>query len=210
MYQYWLQIILTKLKMGNKIQIDKTDMLFRKVSLQDDEEAFRILFYDFFAPLCVFAHRYLEEMETCEDIVQETFYRIWKNRKDLDIQISARNFLITSVRNACLDLIRKQEIEKRWIEKRLEEDTEEEYEDLYTTQELELLLNQALDKLPEQVASTFRMNRFGGKTYMEIAEEKQISVKTVEAYMTRALKFLRIELKDYLPILLILYPHWLG
>lgn len=210
MCQYWLQIILTKLKMGNKIQIDKTDMLFRKVSLQDDEEAFRILFYDFFAPLCVFAHRYLEEMETCEDIVQETFYRIWKNRKDLDIQISARNFLITSVRNACLDLIRKQEIEKRWIEKRLEEDTEEEYEDLYTTQELELLLNQALDKLPEQVASTFRMNRFGGKTYMEIAEEKQISVKTVEAYMTRALKFLRIELKDYLPILLILYPHWLG
>lgn len=196
--------------MGNKIQIDKTDMLFRKVSLQDDEEAFRILFYDFFAPLCVFAHRYLEEMETCEDIVQETFYRIWKNRKDLDIQISARNFLITSVRNTCLDLIRKQEIEKRWIEKRLEEDTEEEYEDLYTTQELESLLNQALDKLPEQIASTFRMNRFDGKTYVEIAEEKQISVKTVEAYMTRALKFLRIELKDYLPILLILYPHWLG
>lgn len=203
-------IVLTKLKMGNKIQIDKTDMLFRKVSLQDDEEAFRILFYDFFAPLCVFAHRYLEEMETCEDIVQETFYRIWKNRKDLDIQISARNFLITSVRNACLDLIRKQEIEKRWIEKRLEKDTEEEYEDLYTTQELESLLNQALNKLPEQIASTFRMNRFGGKTYVEIAEEKQISVKTVEAYMTRALKFLRIELKDYLPILLILYPHWLG
>lgn len=196
--------------MGNKIQIDKTDMLFRKVSLQDDEEAFRILFYDFFAPLCVFAHRYLEEMETCEDIVQETFYRIWKNRKELDIQTSARNFLITSVRNACLDLIRKQEIEKRWIEKRLEEDTEEEYEDLYTTQELESLLNQALDKLPEQIASTFRMNRFDGKTYVEIAEEKQISVKTVEAYMTRALKFLRIELKDYLPILLFLYPHWLG
>ena len=203
-------IVLAKLKMGNKIQIDKTDMLFRKVSLQDDEDAFRILFYDFFAPLCVFAHRYLEEMEMCEDIVQETFYRIWKNRKDLDIQISARNFLITSVRNACLDLIRKQEIEKRWIEKRLEEDTEEEYEDLYTTQELESLLNQALDKLPEQIASTFRMNRFDGKTYVEIAEEKQISVKTVEAYMTRALKFLRIELKDYLPILLILYPHWLG
>ena len=152
----------------------------------------------------------LGDRDLAQDIVQETFYRIWKNRKDLDIQISARNFLITSVRNACLDLIRKQEIEKRWIEKRLEEDTEEEYEDLYTTQELESLLNQALDKLPEQIASTFRMNRFDGKTYVEIAEEKQISVKTVEAYMTRTLKFLRIELKDYLPILLILYPHWLG
>ena len=67
--------------MGNKIQIDKTDMLFRKVSLQDDEEAFRILFYDFFAPLCVFAHRYLEEMEACEDIVQETFIAFGKTGK---------------------------------------------------------------------------------------------------------------------------------
>lgn len=195
--------------MGNKGQTDNADMLFRKVSLQDDEEAFRRLFYDFFAPLCVFAHRYIEEMEACEDIVQETFYRIWKNRKELDIQVSARNFLMTSVRNACLDLIRRQEIEKRWIEKRLKEETEE-YEDLYTVQELESSLDQALAKLPEPVASAFRMNRFEGKTYAEIAEERQISVKTVEAYISRALKFLRVELKDFLPVLLVLCFHWLG
>ena len=75
-------------------------------------------------------------------------------------------------------------------------------EDLYTTEELENLINEALDKLPEQIASTFRMNRFEGKTYNEIAVEKGISVKTVEAYMTKALKFLRCELKDYLPLLI--------
>lgn len=73
------------------------------------------------------------------------------------------------------------------------------YSDLYTTVELEYLLNQALDKLPEQISSTFRSNRFDGKTYTEIAEEKNISVKTVESYMTKALKHLRVELKDYLP-----------
>ena len=70
------------------------------------------------------------------------------------------------------------------IEKRLEEDTEEEYEDLYTTQELESLLNQALDKLPEQIASTFRMNRFDGKTYVEIAEEKHFRKNSRSLYDT--------------------------
>ncbi len=92
----------------------------------------------------------------------------------------------------------------------MEDESEEDDEDLYTTQELESLLNQALDKLPEQIASTFRMNRFEGKTYAEIAQEKQISVKTVERYMSQALKLLRIELKDYLPALLILWPNLLG
>ena len=89
--------------MEDKLQNDNTDKLFRMVSLQDDEEAFRSLFYNFFAPLCVFANKYIEDIESCEDIVQETFYRIWKNRKELHIQTSARNFLITSVRNACFE-----------------------------------------------------------------------------------------------------------
>ena len=164
------------------IKADRTDELFRRISFSDDEEAFRLLFYDFFSPLCVFAYRYVEDKATCEDIVQDTFFRIWKNRKSLDIHVSARNFLLTTVRNSCLDWLRKQAVEKRWEEKFME-----------------YLLNQALDKLPEQISSTFRSNRFDGKTYTEIAEEKNISVKTVESYMTKALKHLRVELKDYLP-----------
>lgn len=180
------------------IKADRTDELFRRISFSDDEEAFRLLFYDFFSPLCVFAYRYVEEKATCEDIVQDTFFRIWKNRKSLDIHVSARNFLLTTVRNSCLDWLRKQAVEKRWEEKFMEE-PEEDTSDLYTTVELEYLLNQALDKLPEQISSTFRSNRFDGKTYTEIAEEKNISVKTVESYMTKALKHLRVELKDYLP-----------
>lgn len=68
--------------MEDKLQNDNTDKLFRMVSLQDDEEAFRSLFYNFFAPLCVFANKYIEDIESCEDIVQETFYRIWKTEKN--------------------------------------------------------------------------------------------------------------------------------
>lgn len=188
----------------NKIQVESADILFHRISFQDDEKAFRALFYDYFAPLCVFAHRYVEEMDSCEDIVQEVFFRVWKNRKELFIETSARNFLVTSVRNACLDFLRKKDVEKRWMEDSLENEEAFCY-DLYTTVELERLLNEALDKLPELVASTFRMNRFEGKTYAEIAEAKQLSVKTIEAYMTKALKFLRIELKDYLPLLALFF-----
>lgn len=180
---------------------DRIDEWMRKVIVNDDDDAFSQLFFDLFAPLCAFAHRYIEEKEACEDIVQEVFFRIWKNRRHLEIQISARNFLITSVRNSCLDLLRRKDTERHWIQ---QVEKEEEYiTDLYTTLELEQLLNDALSKLPEAVASTFRSNRFEGKTYAEIAKEKQISVKTVEAYMTKALKFLRIELKDYLPLLIV-------
>ena len=79
----------------NMQKIDLVDELMRKVIFRDDEEAFCQLFYDLFPPLCAFAHRYVEEKETCEDIVQEVFFRIWKNRRHIDIQVSARNFLIT-------------------------------------------------------------------------------------------------------------------
>lgn len=178
-------------------KIDKTDEQIRRISFSDDEDAFRMLFYDFFSPLCVFAYRYVEDQATCEDLVQDTFFRIWKNRKSLDIHVSARSFMLTAVRNNCLDWLRKQAVEKRWEEK-FREEPQEETSDLYTTVELEYLLNQALDKLPEQISSTFRSNRFEGKTYPEIAAEKNISVKTVEAYMSKALKLLRVELRDYL------------
>ena len=178
------------------------DYLIIRISVNDDEEAFRKLFYDFFSPLCVFAQRYIDCKETCEDIVQETFYKIWKNRKYLDIKTSGRNFLVTIVRNNCLDYLRHKSTEANYIEQKLVNMREDYDEDLYTTEELENLINEALDKLPEQIASTFRMNRFEGKTYNEIAVEKGISVKTVEAYMTKALKFLRCELKDYLPLLI--------
>ncbi len=183
------------------IHVTKEDLLWKKISYQDDEGAFRSLFYDYFAPLCVFSQRFIEAPETCEDIVQEFFYKLWVRRKEIAVQTSVRNFLLTSVRNACLDYLRKQEVERKWVEKHLEEEVEEEEYDLYTTVELEQLLENALAKLSEPVVSTFRMNRFEGKTYAEIAQQKGVSVKTVEAYMTRALKFLRVELKDYLPFL---------
>lgn len=181
------------------------DDLFWRIAVKDDEMAFRSLFDQFFSPLCVFAHRYVECWETCEDIVQEVFFKIWKNRKEIEISTSSRNFLITSVRNSCVDYLRKQETELNWQQKESQNTPSHcTTEELYSTLELERLLTDALAKLPDKIRTVFEESRFKDMTYTEIATEHNISVKTVEAYMTKALKHLRVELKDYLPLLLLL------
>ena len=179
------------------------DQLLWKVAVNDDEKAFQTLFFDFFSPLCVFAHKFIDSWEACEDVVQDTFLKIWQNRKSLEIKTSARNFLLTSVRNASIDYLRKKKLEMQWKEKELQNCLSYELNDLYSCTELERMLNTALEKLPDNIREVFEMNRFEGKTYKEIAEEKAISIKTVEAQMSKALKTLRMELNDYLPFLLL-------
>ena len=195
---------LDKMKEKEK-EISSIDSLFWRIAIKDDEIAFRTLFFQFFSPLCVFAHRYIDRWETCEDIVQETFFKIWKNRKNIEINTSSRNFLITSVKNTCIDFLRKQETEQNWQQKEIENNTSWYTSgDIYSTIELEQMLSAALAKLPDNIRIVFEKNRFEGMTYTEIAAEHNISVKTVEAYMTKALKHLRVELKDYLPLMLLL------
>ncbi|MDR2917117.1 MAG: RNA polymerase sigma-70 factor [Tannerella sp.] len=182
---------------------DNIDQLFLKIALKNDESAFQILFLEFFSSLCVFAHRYIESWEACEDIVQDTFFKIWKNRKDIDVNTSGRNFLITCVRNNCIDYLRRKDLEALWQQKEALSHPAFVSEDVYSTRELEEMLNASLLRLPENIRYVFEQNRFEGKTYMEIATEQNISVKTVEAYMTKALKQLRVDLKDFLPLMLL-------
>lgn len=180
------------------------DSLFWRIALNDDKEAFRKLFTDFFAPLCVYAHRFVEDLSISEDLVQDVFFNLWKNRKSLEIRTSTRNFLVTNVKNSCIDYLRRKEVEARYTAAQSQNsDSMYDTEDLYIISELEENINKALAKLPDKIRIVFEMNRFQDLTYAEIAQQKEISVKTVEAYMTKALKHLREELKDYLPFILL-------
>ena len=171
-----------------------------KVALHDDENAFRELFHLFFSSLCYFSFQYIPDKETCEDLVQDTFFKIWKNRKHIDITTSGRNFLITSVRNNCIDYIRKKELEETY--RRHQETTgateEISTENLYSAVELKELIDKAMEKLPPTIREVFELNRFEGLTYSEIALKYNVSVKSIEAYMSKALRILRTQLKDYL------------
>ena len=168
--------------------------LFRKIAVHDSREAFKELFFEFYPALCIFAQCYVNDPETSEDIVQETFLKVWKNRKTIDIRLSFRNFLLTSVRNSCTDYLRKESITTK-----------------YTTDQVELpsvsMSPEDLEKLSSDVREVFEMNRFNGLTYREIATRLELSPKTIEARMSKALKTLRHELKDYFPLLLLLCTH---
>lgn len=179
------------------------DSLFRKTAFQDNQLAFQELFFEFYPALCVVAGRYVICEETVEDIVQETFFKIWKNRKKIDLNTSFRNFLITSLHNNCIDYIRKQNVVQRYKEKQtsLINNIAFSPEEVYTLKELELMINKALDKLSPKIREAFEMSRFKGMKYAEIANEMAVSQKTIEAHISKALSVLRAELKDYLPFL---------
>ena len=110
---------------------------------------------------------------------------------------SARNYLVTSVRNNCIDYLRKQELELAWKQWKIGKG-DEPSGDIYSIVELRTMLAEALDKLPENTRLIFEKNRFEGKKYAEIASSLSLSVKTVEAEMTKALRTLRDELEIYM------------
>ncbi len=184
------------------------ETLYLSIVLEDNHEAFKKLFYEFYPSLCVFAGRYISSSETCEDVVQDVFFNIWKNRKSLNIHSSFRNFLVTSVRNKCTDYLRKQSSHKRHMESYSLYSSSPSPDDIYTINELEGMLKIALDKLPPNVQTAFSMSRIQKMTYNEIAAEMDVSPKTVEGYISQALKLLREDLKDYL-LLGVIFTHLL-
>lgn len=185
--------------------IHNVNELFEKIVTQSDEVSFRTLFYLFFSPLCVFAHRYVSNWETCEDLVQEAFLRIWEKRESIRVEHSVRNLLLTTVKNQCIDYHRREEMKDRWRLEKLEYISEDTNEDAYSIVELRRLFADALKKMPDEIKDTFELSRFQGKKHTEIAEIQRVNLRVVEYRMAKALKLLKEELKDYLPYLIIIY-----
>lgn len=178
--------------------------------MNDDQEAFKKLFFNFYPSLCVFAQRYISSPEVCEDIVQEIFYNLWKNRKKIEVTSSFRNFLITSVKNGCTDYLRKKSVRQNYAKRQTAHEVMDTPEEIYTISELEVMLHASLEQLSPNVKRAFELSRFENMTYNKIAEKMNISPKTVEAYISKALSTLRTELKDYLPLLLLSCKLLLG
>jgi RNA polymerase sigma-70 factor (ECF subfamily) len=180
------------------------DDLIYKISLYNDESAFHELYIQFFTPLCVYAQRYIASQAACEDIVQTTFLKIWEDRHSYEVRVSGKNLLVTYVKNACIDYLRKRMNEQEYIKKTSQVANERcgDSEDIYSIRELEQMLSKALARLPGNVRRVFEKNRFEKKTYKEIAQEEKLSVKSIEKYMSKALKILHEALKNYLAILL--------
>lgn len=186
--------------------MDEEQLLLKQLQ-QGDEKAFSLLFRKYYKDLVMFAGSYLfEQQGVSEDIVQTVFVKVWENRKKLNYKTSFRSFLLTSVKNSCLDELRH---------KKVKEKHQQNYDMLDTVfsnstdqyvlySELKQHLDNALSQIPEKQRDVFEMNRFEGLKYKEIANILNISERTVEDRMAKTTKSLLHYLKDYLPFFVFL------
>ena len=169
------------------------------------EKAFRILYEKYAPALRYFAAKYVEEGEVIDDIVQDVFVCLWEKRVDFKTEETIKAFLYKAVKNSCLNFLKHQEYEWNYAEiiRKKTPVYETEADSVYTLDELYRMLYETLNKLPDNYRTVFIESFFKGKTHAEIAEELNLSVKSVNRYKQRTIELLRNELKDYLPLLLL-------
>ena len=172
-----------------------------------DKKAFEEIYNEFFGVHYHLCLQYLHDEKAAEEIVQDTFLKLWEIKETLNARINIRSFLYTITKNNCLNYLRNQKISMKHIENMKYLEMQFNYEALEKLgnyiqfEELRNKIEEALASLPEEVGETFRLSRFEELSYKEIAEKQNISIKTVEARISKALRILRIELKDFLPLI---------
>ncbi len=141
-----------------------------------------------------------------KEIVQVSFINLWEKRQSIDISKSVKSYLTTSIRNKCLNYLRdtKKFDTDIILSDVLFQEVNFEQGDKLIEKELNNKITKAIDELPEKCKEIFQLNRFENLKYKEIANKLDISVKTVETQMSKALKHLREKLKDYLVLLIAL------
>lgn len=168
--------------------------------LKDNGElAIKSLFENYYNYMCHAVYRIIPDSVLVEDIVQEVFHEIWRKRQTISIQTSLKAYLRRASINKALNHIRDQKIKFDDEEKISEADF---YTDTGGQQNMELdelktSISDAIESLPEKCRIIFSMSRFEEMTYQEIADSLQISVKTVENQISKALKIMRKLLQPY-------------
>jgi RNA polymerase sigma-70 factor (ECF subfamily) len=178
---------------------------------QGSESAIEMLFKTYYQPLCQYAYGFLRDRDEAEEVVQATFINVWDRREELSIQSSVKSYLFRAVRNSCLNVIKHQRVKKEHEthELALGEPIHEGATEGVMASELERRITAAMKALPEQCRLVFQLSRFEELRYAEIADQLNISVKTVENHMGKALRIMREQLKDYLPLALIFIKDWI-
>jgi len=160
-----------------------------------DKASFKWLFELHYSALCNFAYRIIHDLDKAEDIVQDTFVKIWNNTELLDSQKNIDSYLYTMVRNRALEVLRRESISQK-VNQQIEYLKQYDNNDDILEDEIEkfLLLEKiyvSIRQLPPKCAEVFTLSKINGLTYSQIADRMNISVKTVENHMSKALKMMR-------------------
>ncbi|MBK8884234.1 MAG: RNA polymerase sigma-70 factor [Bacteroidales bacterium] len=181
------------------------DQLAMRIKL-GDEQAFELFFRKYNVRLCAFANKFLANSEEAQEVVQDMFVKLWDNREEIDPENSMKSYVFKIVQNLSINRLRRKKVESRYNEiyKMVYIDNHEfsAHESLLA-RELEAQIVNSIKKLPPECRKIFDLSRSEGLKYREIADTLHISIKTVEAQMSKALRSLRTELTDYITLIMI-------
>jgi RNA polymerase sigma-70 factor (ECF subfamily) len=159
----------------------------------------------------LFANKFLGDMQVSRDLVQDAFFALWEKADQLEINQSPKAYLYQAVKNSCLNYNRhlsikqsaEAEIQNKIskLEKQVYKNSDSPYYSLIEL-ELEEKINEVIESMPDKCREVFKLSRFENLKNKEIAKKLNISVKTVEKHISKALFILRCNLADYLGVLL--------
>ncbi len=167
------------------------------------EEAFK----SNFKALHAYAYTIIRDESMAEEIVQTVFLKLWESWERMAIHTSLRAYLYRSVYHESLNYLKHKKVQRKYREEAMMAHKQQQMEETEADQELQWQLQRALGQLPEKCRTVFQLSRFEELKYHEIAARLGISLKTVEAHMGKALKLLRVQLADFLSILIIIWPN---
>ena len=172
-----------------------------------NEAAFEKVFKLYFKSLHAYAFTFTKESETAEEIVQNVFFKIWEKNSHLQMDDSLKSYLYRAVHNESLNYIKHEKVKSSFqlAYSGYSDFTAADASEVIIATELEAAIQKSIDQLPAQCRLIFQMSRYEQLKYQQIATQLNISIKTVENQMGKALKVLRQKLIEYLPFILFLF-----
>lgn len=176
-----------------------------------NERAFEYFFNKYYDSILGFCIQFIYNKPEAKGITQEAFINLWSSRQQIEKINGIESFLYTYAKSKCLNVIRNNKVKERYKSKTLnKKERALDYDilksmnfDSLALTELEELITKSIDDLPEKSKVVFYKKRYENKKNKEIAQDLNVTVKTVEAHMTTALKILRLKLTEYLPLIFV-------
>lgn len=189
----------------NPLEQNLTNEEFYHFWEQDGEKAIEWLFRNYYSYLCKVVFKIIPDSNLVEDLVQEVFFEVWKKKNQIQFNTSIKAYLRRSAVNRSLNYIRDQRIKFEQEDKvPFLESKEVGIVQKIEAEDLKIIIDKCIDELPERCRIVFVLSRFEDMSYKEIAEELDISPKTVENQVSKALKYLRKALGPYVQLVWLL------
>ena len=177
-----------------------------------DIKRFNELFNEYYERIVRFAKSYVRDLPIAEDFASEAFAAFWENRDILSGETNPKAYILTIVKNKCINHLKHEQIRLKaekeinshseWVLTTNLNTLEACDPDFIFSDEIQQILNETLEKMPQKTRRIFFLNRFEGLSYNEIALKMDVSPKTIEFHISKALRALRIALKDFIYILI--------